>query len=88
MNIRKKNNRVENFEVEKLERSIKNSAKDINFELNSSDVKLISNEVVKRLNLIHEIGETTTSYEVIGLTIEILKESKFNLIIPSYLNLI
>lgn len=88
MNVRKKDNRVEIFEVEKIERSIKNSAKDINFELNSSDVKLISNEVLKNLSLIHGNNGTTNSYEIIGVTIEVLKQNKFDLIIPSYLNLI
>lgn len=88
MNIRKKDNRVEKFEVEKLERSIKNSAADINFELNNSDVQLISREVLRKLSLIHEIDGVTNSYEVIGLTIEVLKQNKFDLIIPSYLNLI
>lgn len=88
MNIRKKDNRVEKFEVEKLERSIKNSAADINFELNNSDVQLISKEVLRKLSLIHEIDGVTNSYEVIGLTIEVLKQNKFDLIIPSYLNLI
>ena len=88
MNVRKKDNRVEVFEGEKIERSIKNSAKDINFEFTSSDVKLISNEVLKILNLIHRNNGTTNSYEVIGIIIEVLKQNKFDLIIPSYLNLI
>ena len=88
MNVRKKDNRVEVFEGEKIERSIKNSAKDINFELTASDVKLISNEVLKILNLIHRNNGTTNSYEVIGIIIEVLKQNKFDLIIPSYLNLI
>lgn len=88
MNIRKKDNRVERFEVEKLERSIKNSAADINFELNNSDIQLISKEVLRKLILLHEIDGVTNSYEVIGLTIEVLKQNKFDLIIPSYLNLI
>ena len=88
MNVRKKDNRVEVFEGEKIERSIKNSAKDINFELTSSDVKLISNEVLKILNLIYRNNGTTNSYEVIGIIIEVLKQNKFDLIIPSYLNLI
>lgn len=88
MNIIKKDTRVEKFEVEKLERSIKNSAKDIGFELNSSDVKLISTEVLKKLNLIHGNVGTTNSYEVIGVTIEILKKNKFDIIVPSYLTLI
>lgn len=76
------------FNLEKLEISIKNSAKDINFELNSSDVKLIANEVLKKINLIHGNNTTTNSYELIGITIEGLKQNKFYLIIPSYLNLI
>lgn len=88
MNIKKKDNRVEKFDIEKLERSIKNSANDIKFELNISDLKLLSNEVLKNLKLLHENDSTTNSYEVIGLTIETLKENKFDLIIPSYLNLI
>ena len=88
MYIKKKDNRIEKFDIEKLERSIKNSANDIKFELNISDLKLLSNEVIKKLKLIHEKDSITNSYEVIGLTIEILKENRFDLIIPSYLNLI
>ena len=88
MYIKKKYNRLEKFDIEKLERSIKNSANDIKFELNISDLKLLSNEVIKKLKLIHEKDSITNSYEVIGLTIEILKENRFDLIIPSYLNLI
>ncbi|MBX9185270.1 ATP cone domain-containing protein [Clostridium sp. K04] len=88
MYIKKKDNRLEKFDIEKLERSIKNSANDIKFELNISDLKLLSNEVIKKLKLIHEKDSITNSYEVIGLTIEILKENRFDLIIPSYLNLI
>ena len=53
MRIRKKDDREEIFEVEKLQRSIKNSAKDMNFSLNSSDVKLISDEVLKILINLH-----------------------------------
>ena len=88
MYIKKKDNRLEKFDIEKLERSIKNSANDIKFELNISDLKLLSNEVIKKFKLIHEKDSITNSYEVIGLTIEILKENRFDLIIPSYLNLI
>ena len=88
MYIKKKDNRLEKFDIEKLERSIKNSANDIKFELNISDLKLLSNEVIKKLKLIHEKDSITNSYEVIGLTIEILKENRFDLLIPSYLNLI
>lgn len=88
MNIKKKDNRIEKFEIEKLERSIKNSAKDIKFELNNSDVNLLSGEILRKLILLHEIDEVTNSYEVIGITIEVLKQNKFDLIVPSYLNLI
>ena len=88
MYIKKKDTRLAKFDIEKLERSIKNSANDIKIELNISDLKLLSNEVIKKLKLIHEKDSITNSYEVIGLTIEILKENRFDLIIPSYLNLI
>lgn len=88
MRIRKKDDREEIFEVEKLQRSIKNSAKDMNFSLNSSDVKLISDEVLKILIKLHGADGLTNSYEVIAVTINILQKLKFDLIIPSYLNLI
>ena len=61
MNIRKKDNRVEKFEIEKLERSIKNSAKDIKFELNASDIKLISSEILRKLILINGMDGITNS---------------------------
>ncbi|WP_195259279.1 hypothetical protein [Clostridium paraputrificum] len=88
MRIRKKDDREEIFEVEKLQRSIKNSAKDMNFSLNSSDVNLISDEVLKILIKLHGSDGLTNSYEVIAVTINVLQKLKFDLIIPSYLNLI
>ncbi|MDB2104838.1 MULTISPECIES: ATP cone domain-containing protein [Clostridium] len=88
LKIIKKNGCIEKFNVEKLERSIKNSAKDINFSLNYSDVKLISNEVLKIINSLHKEEKITNSYEVIAITINVLKKNKFDIIIPSYLCII
>ena len=70
MYIKKKDNRLEKFDIEKLERSIKNSANDIKFELNISDLKLFIKWSNKKIKLIHEKDSITNSYEVIGLTIE------------------
>ena len=88
LKIIKKDGRIEKFDVEKLERSIKNSAKDIKFNLNSSDVKLISNEVLKKINSLHKDEKITNSYEVIAITINVLKNNKFDIVIPSYLCII
>lgn len=88
MRIIKKDYREEKFDIEKLQRSIKNSAIDMNLSLNSSDVKLISDEVLKILVKLHGIDGETNSYEVIAVTVNVLKKLKFDLIIPSYLNLV
>lgn len=88
MKVVKKDNREESFQLEKLEISIENSARDIKLELNKSDLKLISRSVLKKITMIRGADGKTSSYEIIGVTVNVLKEDKFDIIIPSYLNLI
>ena len=83
MKVVKKDHREESFQLEKLERSIENSARDIKLELNKSDLKLISRSVLKKITMIHGADGKTSSYEIIGVTVNVLQEDKFDIIIPS-----
>lgn len=87
MKVMKKNNREEIFEIGKLERSIKNSANDINITLNNSDVRVLSNEILREITILNKENELTSSYEIMGVTISVLKKNSFAQIIPSYLRL-
>ena len=68
MNIIKKDGRIEEFKIEKLSTSLSNAASDLNFTLNKSDINN---------------GETS-SYEVIGVVIDTLKNEKFSDVLRAY----
>lgn len=81
----KKNGQIEEFHIEKLERSIKNAASDLNMHLNISDLKLFTGEIFHKLKEIHGESNLTTSYEIIGITVAVMKSNKFHKLVASYL---
>lgn len=85
MNIIKKDGRVQEFTKDKLKTSINNSAKDANFSLTESDLNLLVSDMYNKLVSIRKDGNTS-SYEVMGVVIHVLKENKFNQIICAYIS--
>lgn len=84
MNIIKKDGRVQEFTKDKLKTSINNSAKDANFSLTESDLNLLVSDMYKKLLSIRVTGDTS-SYEVIGIVVNVLKENKFDQIVCAYI---
>ena len=77
----------EDFQIQKLERSIKNSASDINIVFNNSDIKLLCNEIMKELSVACKDNDLTSSYEIVGVTLSVLKNNNFGKVINSYLGI-
>lgn len=87
MKVIKRDGRFEEFQIEKLERSIKNSAGDMNIVFNNSDIKLLCNEIMRELSVACKDNDVTSSYEVIGVTVSVLKNNNFAKVINSYLGI-
>ena len=77
MRVVKRNGKFEDFQIQKLERSIKNSASDINIVFNNSDIKLLCNEIMKELSVACKDNDLTSSYEIVGVTLSVLKNNNF-----------
>lgn len=87
MRVVKRNGKFEDFQIQKLERSIKNSASDINIVFNNSDIKLLCNEIMKELSVACKNNDLTSSYEIVGVTLSVLKNNNFGKVINSYLGI-
>lgn len=87
MRVVKRNGKFEDFQIQKLERSIKNSASDINIVFNNSDIKLLCNEIMKELSVACKDNDLTSSYEIVGVTLSVLKNNNFGKVINSYLGI-
>ena len=87
MRVVKRNGTFEDFQIQKLERSIKNSASDINIVFNNSDIKLLCNEIMKELSVACKDNDLTSSYEIVGVTLSVLKNNNFGKVINSYLGI-
>ena len=59
MNVIKKDGSLQDLNIGKIETSIINASNDINFSLNSADIKDISNEIVTVLNKIRKDNTST-----------------------------
>lgn len=85
MNILKKTGKLEIFDPHKIMISIENSATDIGVFLNESDLKILEKDIWKRITKIRKVNGIISSYEVIGIIVEVLKENGYNNILKSYL---
>ena len=85
MKIIKKNGRLEEFSIKKVEISIENAARDSGAMVNESDLKIIIKDVEKYLLNIRKDSLITSSYEVIGVVFEVLKRDGFKSILKAYM---
>ena len=85
MNVIKKDGRIESLEIIKIRSSILGASIDSNTIINESDLKVISNRVVKTLHGIRGDDGSTSTYEIFAVIIETLNRTGFNDIAMSYL---
>lgn len=86
MKIIKKDGRLEEFNIGKIKTSIENAGRDSETILNESDIKILLEDIEKVLNLIKVNRDTTSSYEIIGIILDVLRKDGFNNISKAYIN--
>lgn len=82
MRIRKKNGDIEEYDINKIKRSIGNSAEDYKIMLTESDLSNICKDIDKVIKA--EGKEETSSYEVFGVVIFKLHELNYSDVLDSY----
>ena len=85
MKIIKKDGRIQDLEVEKIKNSIWGASKDSNTIINESDLKILTNRVIKIVTEIRGRDGITSSYEVQAISIESLYKDGFKRIANAYL---
>ena len=85
MDVIKKDGRLQELDKEKIKISILNSSSSIEEMLNESDVNILVKDIVERLIHLRTGYGNTSSYEIIGAVIDVLKRDGFDRIISSYL---
>lgn len=86
MKVIKRNGLTQEFNINKIKTSIINSADDINTSLTESDANLICTQIENKIKSIRKDGSNTSSYEIISVIIDVLKENHFSNILDSYIN--
>ena len=85
MKVIKKDGRIQSFDISKVRSSILGESIDSNTIINESDLKIVSNRVVKVLNSIREENGITSTYEIFAVIIDSLNKYRFKDIASAYL---
>ena len=85
MKVIKKDGRIQSFDISKVRSSILGASIESNTIINESDLKIVSNRVVKVLNSIREENGITSTYEIFAVIIDSLNKYRFKDIASAYL---
>lgn len=86
MEIIKKDGRTQDFDEKKIFVSLDNASKDVDtIILNESDINILVSDIIKRIKDIRSDGTPTSSYEIIGAMMDVLKKDGFSEIVKSFL---
>ena len=85
MDVIKRDGRVQELDKEKIRISILNSSSNTNQMLNESDIIILVKDIVEKLVHLRTGYGNTSSYEIMGTVIDVLKRDGFDMIISSYL---
>lgn len=86
LKVIKRDGIIEDFNERKVRTSIENAAKDVGLALNYSDLKVISGDIIKVISNLRKDSQVTSTYEIIGVIISILKKDGFNKTLKAYLD--
>lgn len=85
MKVLKKDGRLQDLNPDKIKTSILNSAAETVAIVNDSDVKILVNDVVRVLEDVRGKNGETSSYEIIGVLLDVLRKDGFNTVAQAYL---
>lgn len=85
MMIIKKDGRLQEFDERKIYTSIANASRDIQgMSFNESDIRIIVQDVTKKLNKIRKDNSPSSTYEIRGVLTETLVTNGFGAILKSF----
>ena len=85
MQVIKKDGKLQELEANKIKVSILNATSETKALLNESDVNVLVKDIIKAIeNLRSEYGNTS-SYEITGVVVDMLKRDGFEDVVSSYI---
>ncbi|MFQ8923056.1 MAG: ATP cone domain-containing protein [Clostridium paraputrificum] len=88
MKIIKRDFRIQNFSIEKLENSILLPAKDLEMEVTEEDLTKIINSILSKLIKLRAHNDKTSVYELRGIVFECLLLNNFKKVAYRYFDII
>lgn len=88
MKIIKRDFRIQNFSIEKLENSILLPAKDLDMEVTEEDLTKIINSILSKLIKLRVYDDKTSVYELRGIVFECLLLNDFKKLAYRYFDII
>ena len=85
MVVIKKDGRLQELNSEKIKISIENATQNVEVQLNESDLNIIVKDVIKVIETTRSDYGNTSSYEIIGAIIDVLKKDGFESVISAYI---
>lgn len=86
MKVIKRDGRMQEFDIEKIQTSIVNAAHNVkDATLNEADVKMIVNDIRSELVSLRKDDSATSSYEIVGIISKVLINDGFNNVLREFL---
>ena len=86
MKVIKRDGRLQELDLEKIKISILSATNESKELLNESDVKILVEDINSKIKEVRKEGEDTSSYEISGIVIAILKRDGFSDIREKYVD--
>lgn len=85
MQVIKKDGRVQDLEANKIKVSILSATNETKALLNESDINVIVKDIIKVIENLRSQYGNTSSYEITGIVVEVLKRDGFEEVVSSYI---
>ena len=85
MKVIKRDGRLQELDLEKIKISILSATNESKELLNESDVKILVEDINSKIKEVRKDGENTSSSEISGIAISILKRDGFSDIVEKYI---
>ena len=86
MKVIKKDGRIQELSGDKIKTSILSATNSARALLNESDINILVEDIIKTLESTRKEDGITSSYEIIGVVIEMLKRDGFSDVIDKYVS--
>jgi len=87
MLVLKKNGTFQEFDIEKIKKSIDNCKCNLDCYMNEGDINALAEEFNKIFSQVTKNNHHTSSYEIRGIVYHVLMENGFTNVARSYMNL-